>query len=377
MKEDRYRKTTGQAETRKLSLFERVIYGVMLLVTVLAMVSLMVTLITPHINPAYGSILPLFGPLAPAIYTVNVILALYWIIRWEWRIVISMVAVLMLGSGYLSLFIKLPFTKDYDTESYRGTTKVMTYNIRGFLDDNRDWNGDEVIQYIEDVAPDILCLQELSDYDLSLWQRRAPKMAKYNVARHADLIVMSRYPILGAGNVISPEEPNTLASSMWVDMVIGGDTIRVINNHLQSTAIKASDNEYLTSSKIVRDTSRNDRLIDIASRFRKNCIERATQAQLVAEHIEKSPYALIVCGDLNDTPTSYSYTKVSKGLTDSFRDRGRGYSYTYRGFFNSLRIDYILCSEDRITPRTYSVDETFTYSDHLPVVAHLRINTKH
>lgn len=374
MKEDRYKDTNGRAETAKLSLMERVVYYAMFLLTIIAMVSLLVSLVTPHINPTYGSILPLFGLFTPVIYAANIMLVLYWVIKWEWRIVVSMLCVLALGSGSISLFVKLPLTKQYDTESYRGLTKVMSYNVKGLYDDDWLWVGDKVAAYIESVEPDIVCLQEFPGFDLEMWQRYAPKVAKYNVALHNDLIVMSRYPIVKAKNIIDLAEPDVLASSMLVDVVIRRDTIRVINNHLQSTSIKASDGDYLTSNKIVKDSGRGERLIDIASRFRANSVARATQAQSVADAISESPYALIVCGDLNDTPSSYTYTKISRGMKDSFSEMGRGYSHTYRGFFSSLRIDYILCSEERISPRSYQVDESVTYSDHLPVISHLRID---
>ncbi len=373
MREERYRDTNGRAETRQLSLWERVIYITMLLLSGVAMVSMLVTLITPYINPEYSSILPLFGLLAPAIFVANIALALYWIIRWEWRVVISMLSVLLIGVGHFSLFVKMPLTKEYNTESYRGMTKVMSYNIRRFKDDDNITVEAPIMEYIESVAADIVCLQEFYNYELGVWEQSAPKISRYNIARHADLAILSRYPILNIQSIVTPNDHEVLGASMSVDVVIGRDTVRVINNHLQSTTITKSDNEYLTSSKVVRDNRRKDRLIDITSRFRRNGIARAIQADSVAKVIAESPYPVIVCGDLNDTPSSYSYTTMARGLSDSFREQGRGYSHTFRGFFNSLRIDYILCSEERITPKSYMVDETITYSDHLPVIVHLQI----
>ena len=52
----------------------------------------------------------------------------------------------------------------------------------------------------------------------------------------------------------------------------------------------------------------------------------------------------IVCGDFNDTPMSYVYRTMAKGLNDAFSQCGSGYSHTFRGFFNTLRIDYVLSS---------------------------------
>ena len=115
----------------------------------------------------------------------------------------------------------------------------------------------------------------------------------------------------------------------------------------------------------------------------------------------------MVCGDFNDTPVSYTYRRVSRKLQDAFREAGRGYSHTYRGFFDMLRIDYVLYDkhfkalgydvidswgwvekmrrQDTILVRKYgnkySVQpdgdravHSVDYSDHYPVLVHLEMN---
>ena len=55
----------------------------------------------------------------------------------------------------------------------------------------------------------------------------------------------------------------------------------------------------------------------------------------------KSPHPLLVVGDLNDTPHTYVYSVISKGLQDAFVQKGRGLGITYAGRIPALRIDYI------------------------------------
>ena len=43
---------------------------------------------------------------------------------------------------------------------------------------------------------------------------------------------------------------------------------------------------------------------------------------------------------------SYTYRMMAQDLDDAFRASGKGYSYTFRGFMDVLRIDYVLYSED-------------------------------
>lgn len=92
---------------------------------------------------------------------------------------------------------------------------------------------------------------------------------------------------------------------------------------------------------------------------------RAFQARKVADHIKKSPYPVIVCGDFNDTPVSYAYRKVKGELKDAFVEAGWGISNSYNGELPSFRIDYIL-HDKKFKAVNYSRDRV-VYSDHFPV----------
>jgi endonuclease/exonuclease/phosphatase family metal-dependent hydrolase len=97
--------------------------------------------------------------------------------------------------------------------------------------------------------------------------------------------------------------------------------------------------------------------------------KRGMQANIIAKYIAKSPYPVIVCGDFNDTPTSYAYNTI-KGtkLKDSFIEKGFGMAKTYNGSMPSFRIDYIL-SDSTFTTKSFDVMNHVKDSDHFPVVA--------
>ena len=96
-------------------------------------------------------------------------------------------------------------------------------------------------------------------------------------------------------------------------------------------------------------------------------MRRAPQAMDVAAQIEASPYPVIVCGDFNDTPASFAYGRIARGLHDAFVERGSGASGTYDRLFNMFRIDYIMVSDGLEVVNYYTFDEV--YSDHMPVAA--------
>jgi len=74
--------------------------------------------------------------------------------------------------------------------------------------------------------------------------------------------------------------------------------------------------------------------------------KRAEQARKVVEHMEQSPYEVVVCGDFNDTPLSYTYNTFFSHFTDAFRNASSGIGVTYAGKVPAGRIDYIFHSRD-------------------------------
>ena len=74
-----------------------------------------------------------------------------------------------------------------------------------------------------------------------------------------------------------------------------------------------------------------------------------------------------MCGDFNDTPLSYTYRLMSRGLQDAFREKGRG-------FYNTFRIDYVLVSDD-FEVLSYEVPSV-EFSDHHPVFVRLKYNSQ-
>lgn len=99
------------------------------------------------------------------------------------------------------------------------------------------------------------------------------------------------------------------------------------------------------------------------------------QADLIAEEIKKCPYPIILCGDFNDVPASYTYAQISKKLVDTYRNVDLNLGNTYNGNIPYLRIDYIFHSSHFKTCdfEIHRID----MSDHFPVSATLSfINNK-
>lgn len=378
MKKASYYNEYGErpAARSRRSILMHLFDGIITLLTVAVAVVMVITYLVPYINPGRIWFLPVLGLAAPVVYVASVMLLLYWIIRWRWVQAAIMLVLVVWGFGQITLFWRPEVRRNYEAQiSDRGTVKVMTYNVRSFYGPDGESSVEEVVALIREQNPDVVCLQEFngrlagaSDAFRVLCEEF--ESARFGVERDpeplddAGLAILSKYRILRSATLLTPH------SSVWADLLVDEDTLRVFNNHLHSTAINADDNEYITSRRFLSDTAREVKFRSIVSRLRANSELRAAQVDSISNEIRTTHCGRLVCGDFNDTPVSYVYRHMAADLNDAFSECGSGYSHTYRGFFNTLRIDYVLFSEpwQAITYEVLPVE----YSDHYPVVVRLK-----
>lgn len=364
-----YTRETGRRRGLLSILFD----GLLTLLSGVAVALMLLIWIVPRIDPAYMWALPMLGLVAPAVYVLTLVLGLYWVVRWRLKRAALMAVMILIGSFSVSLFWRPEVRRQYPVDSYgRSAIKVLSYNLRQLYDDQGGSAADGVARLIDSLRPDIICLQECN---ASLAEQSEPfvklldryQKASFGLARNAEYpqMILSRYRIVRSGVITAPR------TSVWADLLVGDDTVRVVSNHLQSTGITAVDNAYITEHEYLLDTARESKIKSIVDRFHENCVLRADQVDSIRRHLDSgAPRYRIVCGDFNDTPISYTYRRMARGLNDAFSECGTGYSHTFRGFFEALRIDYLL-STDNFETLSYEVlDEE--WSDHLPLFVRLK-----
>lgn len=57
---------------------------------------------------------------------------------------------------------------------------------------------------------------------------------------------------------------------MWADVIVHRDTVRVYNNHMQSTQISEDDKQFLGAMAAVPDSARDDRAKGIVRKLVRN-----------------------------------------------------------------------------------------------------------
>ena len=281
-------------------------------------------------------------------------------------------AFVALGWPYVSLYYKVKIGKEYGSPRYeRGNIKILSYNVR-YLQ-NEEWTQpttDSIISIIRAQKPDIICFQEFPTRGEEN-QKVFRELSKYNHTKIQALyedgvICFSKYPIIRSDSI---DGFCGTSKGLWANLKINNDTVRLYNVHLQTTAINLEERDYINNARFLAsaDSARISKFAAMAQRLYENSATRSHQVDALRHDMEHCPYPVIVCGDFNDVPMSYVYRTVASELNDTFSEQGNGYAHTFNGFFDLLRIDYILVS-DKFRTLSYQV-LPIELSDHFPVVS--------
>lgn len=338
-----------------------------LLLNLLAVVALVLAYLAGFVSPVTWWIPSFFGLAYPIIAGVNFIFILFWLIVRPRYMLVSLIP-LLAGWGFLIRYVQLQ-----EKSTDLGDVKIMSYNVhhfRGNEINSQERTSEEIIRFLNEHEPDIICLQEVrlrqnQIFNLAKTVQELEFINHYQFARTSSTfgsVTMSRYPIIRMNEIRFENSRNI---TIYTDLLINSDTVRVFNVHLHSYGIDPKDfgiiDSGVTSEKDLEEAK------VMGSKLKTGFQMRASQVQAIRTLIDETPYPVIVCGDLNDTPASFSYQQLSKGLNDSFISSGKGVGRTYINKLPTLRIDYIFYSDEFESYNFQTHD--FRYSDHLPVSA--------
>ena len=175
----------------------------------------------------------------------------------------------------------------------------------------------------------------------------------------------SRFPILSAHPVKYASLNN---GSIAYKIKVNGDTLLVVNNHLESNKLTEKDKEVyreMMKDPDKQKVSQGSRLL--IGKLAEASAIRAVQADSIARLVASyKGGGIIVCGDFNDSPISYTHRVVGEGLNDAFVESGNGFGISYNQNHFYFRIDNILLSKNLKSYRC-TVDNTIKSSDHYPI----------
>jgi len=357
------------------------IYRILRYINYVLIISLLLAYLSVYISPERIWLLAFFGLSYPFLLLANVLFVIFWIVKKKKFVIIPLVAIL-LGWNYLSSFIQIPLK--INKPKTEQAISVLSYNVRLFnlyqWNENKD-ASDQIFKFINEQDPDVICFQEFYTKNTGeLSQESILQKLDDTYYLHIDYTIentnsnygiatFSKYPIVNRGTI---KFSNSSNASIYTDILVHDDTIRVFNNHLQSIRFNNKNYTFINNSKTLNEDERVKEIVDISSRLRDAFIKRASQAEILSKHIQNSTYPVFVCGDFNDAPVSFTYHTMKKGLSDSFVESGAGIGNTYQGNFPSFRIDFILHSKD-IECFYFDIPKV-KLSDHYPIIGKFQLN---
>lgn len=327
--------------------------------------------------PPVRWIIPAFlGLFFPALLVAQIGVTIFWLLAWDKRRLLLVAAVWLISLPQLLVYFPISRAeKSLGTEEE--SLRILSYNVCAFgFKPHTKTSPNATLQYIKSSGADIVCIQEAM-LNQNPWAGVVSKTLRsyldedypyINVIRvnrgGSTLALLSKYPIKEAKEIPLPSWVNG-AVAYKVD--IRGKETLVINVHLESFRLHRVDGEdYLRLAKEGDAIRLKDALrAKLSPTFRSHNI----QANIIHDLIQRyGSGRVIVCGDFNDTPLSYTRYKIGEGLEDAFVSKGNGLGITFhtRPFF--VRIDHILFGPAFRALRC-EVDKTASESDHYPIEA--------
>jgi endonuclease/exonuclease/phosphatase family metal-dependent hydrolase len=304
--------------------------------------------------------------------------------------------------GYIMLFIlpigyfnvmstfALRVETGWRQQKNASTLRVMTWNVQGFVNYTHKErsayisNRKEMLAAILDYNPDVLCFQEYKNIEnakrrISIRRQLDSLGYKYffcsndftggllkNPLAHIEegVAIYSKLPLIDSARInINPDRNENL---VYADISFHNKPLRIFTAHLQSFELYpdtaqgkyGDDNIYEIAYEKRRATQ---------YKIRETEVKHQQEVSVIRRAIDRSPYPVIYCGDLNTTPASYNYRYLKgNNLQDAFLAKGSGIGNTFYKLGPALRID--VCFADTALQVLQCKREKKKLSDHYPVI---------
>lgn len=304
---------------------------------------------------------------------------IYWLTKRAKRALLPL-TVLLLGYG----FFKRTFTAHEPQASLQPTIKILNYNVYGMYSNEYEANKEKVEKlkkFIKNDDADIKVFQEFYsnrdrkayrtiDYldDVHPHYAFLPlKQEIFDKNEKMGLAIFSKYPII---HIEGEQYKNSANGYLIADIALPKDTIRVINLQLWSMGIrvgkvtgKIREQDYSTAKREGRG---------ILASLKKGFIQHKKEMDQINRFIQKSPYPILVMGDLNETPYGYAYGTIRERLKNAFEEAGSGFGFTLNRSPYLVRIDNQFFS-DHFQILQFETLRKIKYTDHFPIKASYQI----
>lgn len=344
--------------------------------------------LAPYVKPTSSWVIAMLGLAFPVLLAALLGFIFLWLILKLKRVWFSII-ILLCGYKSISVFWAFNAASGFNVQKDKNHIRIASWNVARF----HEWkkNNSEksqlrlkMLEQIKKQSPDILCLEEFfhspdeNFYD-NISEIKEMGYPYYYFSFDPDgyrqyigSAIFSKYPMIDTG-LVRYNRPSMPEALVHADIKVNDDTIRIYTTHLQSVQFRQRDYEAISELKNAEDSLfANSKTV--LSKLRKAMKLRTTQADIARQLMDDSLYPVIFCGDLNDTPNSYTYFTIRGKMQDAFLEKGFGIGRTYSSLSPTLRIDYIM-ADDNFKVQQFTRVVKFL-SDHFMLMADVELKQK-
>lgn len=363
--------------------------------TILKLINLLFVLIyllsclIPFLPAGRFWMIAVLGLVFPIICIIVTIFFVGWLFARSRWCLLSFVA-LALSWQQISVVTGFNNQKEFNLSKPTGTLRLLSWNVSSWGESTKNLNSKFeyrplMFELIKKQQADVLCFQEF-------WDLRNSKdtyssinaikafgypytyFVKSGIVNDGDkmgVAIFSKYPISDTTKFTYGKDDNA-EKLVYTDIQFNQQKIRIFTTHLES--VRFEHEEYSAIDKIKSSDKSGLKDSKTIVRKLKNAYQfRGAQADFVQQKIKESPYPVVICGDFNDVPNSYTYFTIRGDLQDAFLKKGSGIGRTFQYLSPTLRIDFILAG------RSFDVTQfnriRYPYSDHYPIIADFTLNS--
>lgn len=326
------------------------------------------------INPATWALPAMLALCFLPLFILSFTATLAWVIH-SYRSPASIAGGVLMALMIYPLLTVCPVSQPKKPRPGERELTVVSYN--SFYCNDTEFDNpvrSRTLDYLITSKADIVCLQELYSLDAAGTHGKATQTQIEQVKQlypyryepgDRELVILSRFPI----TPLHGDNGKLFFQYQAVSVDVNGTPVTVVNVHLPSFGL--SDDERQIVRKLREGSGglkegAGEMRHTIYGKLALAFAERAHAAEIIRDYADTVKGNLIVCGDFNDVPGSYSYRTIkSAGLRDAYNETATGYTYTYNAYMMFFHIDQMLYRGDM---RAVSFRRgTVKSSDHYPI----------
>lgn len=336
-----------------------------------------VTLLTAYggyLNPSFWT-LPSMGVIVfPYFAMATLIVAILWLAFR--RLVMGCIGIGVLIACGPTLLAAMPLHFHSSPSNSARTFRMITFNSLHMKDLRHPEEGSRrPLEFLIESGADFICLQELYSIDVLPHDAVTDSLVAvlkdiypYRSNSNSEVELLSKYPF---EPIVPVPDAHVKYGSMGAyRMMIDGEELTVVNVHLSSYMLSNNERNVITEVTSEQGAKKSLKELEgsVYNKMKSAFEQRAELSKAVAEWASEIPGNVIVCGDFNDVPGSWTYRNFTRrGFEDAYAQTGFGHLITYNDHMMYFHIDQILYRGDLVPLKVTKGD--LNASDHYPLIA--------